>query len=148
MFGSIKKCVERFYNSLLRDSIKENEKREKKWWRFPKKAICSGGLSIGLGPILHFGTEELRQRIAPPCCRGEKIISLCITEPSAGTAGITCEAKKTPDRKFYIVNGEKKGSQTEFIVIILPWLFVPEDQVQVEFPFYSLNKVLELKHLK
>jgi len=35
---------------------------------------------------------------------------LCITEPGAGSdvAGITCEAKKTPDGKFYIVNGEKK----------------------------------------
>jgi hypothetical protein len=35
---------------------------------------------------------------------------LCITEPYAGSdvTGLRTEAKKTPDGKYYIVNGEKK----------------------------------------
>lgn len=69
-----------------------------------------GGLSIGLGPILEFGSEALKQRVAVPCLHGDKMICLAITEPSAGSdvAGLTCEARKTPDGKHYIVNGEKK----------------------------------------
>jgi len=69
-----------------------------------------GGLSIGLPPILHFGTEEQRERVARPCLAGEKFICLAITEPSAGSdvANLKCTATKTPDGKHYIVNGEKK----------------------------------------
>lgn len=82
-----------------------------------------GGLSIGLGPVLYFGTDALREKVAGPCLRGEKIISLCITEPSAGSdvAAITCEAKKSPCGKFYIVNGEKKwitnGIYSDFFTV-------------------------------
>ena len=52
----------------------------------------------------------MREKVAPPCFRGEKFICLCITEPGAGSdvANIATEAKKTSDGKHYIVNGEKK----------------------------------------
>lgn len=70
----------------------------------------SGGLGIGLPPVLHFGSDELKSRIAPGCLSGEKRICLAITEPYAGSdvANLRCEAKKTPDGKHYIINGEKK----------------------------------------
>uniref|UniRef100_A0A6B2L534 Acyl-CoA dehydrogenase n=1 Tax=Arcella intermedia TaxID=1963864 RepID=A0A6B2L534_9EUKA len=69
-----------------------------------------GGLAIGLPPIIHFGSPELRQRVAIPCLKGEKVICLAITEPTGGSdvANLMCEARKTPDGKHYIVNGEKK----------------------------------------
>ncbi len=69
-----------------------------------------GGLSIGLPPVLNFGTEELKERVVRPCLKGEKIICLAVTEPTAGSdvANLKCTAKKTPDGKHYIVNGEKK----------------------------------------
>eukprot|EP01096_Ripella_sp_DP13-Kostka_P010118 TRINITY_DN393_c0_g1_i1.p1 TRINITY_DN393_c0_g1~~TRINITY_DN393_c0_g1_i1.p1 ORF type:complete len:597 (+),score=292.92 TRINITY_DN393_c0_g1_i1:148-1791(+) len=70
----------------------------------------SGGLSIGLPPVLHFGSEFLRNKVGKPCLSGEKIICLAITEPSAGSdvANLQTEAKKSECGKFYIVNGEKK----------------------------------------
>lgn len=70
----------------------------------------SGGLAIGLPPILNYASKELQERIAGPCLRGEKIICLAITEPSAGSdvANLKTEAKLTPDGKYYVVNGEKK----------------------------------------
>ena len=69
-----------------------------------------GGLGIGLPPILHFGSEELKKRVVPGCLAGEKIICLAITEPSAGSdvANIVTEAKKSTDGRHYILNGEKK----------------------------------------
>jgi len=70
----------------------------------------AGGLSIGLPPVMKYGTEEMRQRVAAPCLRGDKIICLAITEPYAGSdvANLKCEAKLSECKKFYIVNGEKK----------------------------------------
>jgi acyl-CoA dehydrogenase len=62
---------------------------------------------IGLPPILAIGSEELRQRIAPPVLRGELQISLAITEPDAGSdvAAITTRAQRRGDE--YVVNGAK-----------------------------------------
>jgi len=68
------------------------------------------GLSIGLPPVLQFGPEHMKDRIARDCLYGEKVICLAITEPYAGSdvANLRTEAKLTPDGKYYIVNGEKK----------------------------------------
>jgi len=69
-----------------------------------------GGLSIGLPPVLNHGSEELKQRVAVPCLKGEKFICLCITEPDAGSdvANLKTVARKTEDGRYYIVNGAKK----------------------------------------
>ncbi len=68
------------------------------------------GLVIGLPPVMHFGSEELKKRIIPECIKGEKVICLAISDPNAGSdvANLTCVAKKSPCGKFYIVNGVKK----------------------------------------
>jgi len=68
------------------------------------------GLSIGLPPVLHFGSPYLQKKVAGPCLTGEKTICLAITEPYAGSdvASIRTEAKLSADGKHYIVNGEKK----------------------------------------
>eukprot|EP01094_Clydonella_sp_ATCC50884_P000040 TRINITY_DN1002_c0_g2_i3.p2 TRINITY_DN1002_c0_g2~~TRINITY_DN1002_c0_g2_i3.p2 ORF type:complete len:342 (-),score=138.71 TRINITY_DN1002_c0_g2_i3:96-1070(-) len=69
-----------------------------------------GGLSIGLPPVLHFASDELRERIVPPCLTGKKVICLAITEPYAGSdvANLQTKGELTADGKHYIVNGEKK----------------------------------------
>ncbi|CAB4467123.1 unnamed protein product [Rhizophagus irregularis] len=71
--------------------------------------LC-GGLTIGLPPVLKFGSEELQRRIAPGCLNGTKNICLAITEPYAGSdvANLKTEAKLSDDGQYYIVNGEKK----------------------------------------
>lgn len=62
---------------------------------------------IGLPPIIALGSEELKQRIAPQVLSGEKLIALCVTEPSGGSdvANIRTRAERKGDH--YIVNGEK-----------------------------------------
>eukprot|EP01114_Cavostelium_apophysatum_P014400 TRINITY_DN372_c0_g1_i5.p1 TRINITY_DN372_c0_g1~~TRINITY_DN372_c0_g1_i5.p1 ORF type:complete len:510 (-),score=144.37 TRINITY_DN372_c0_g1_i5:175-1704(-) len=71
--------------------------------------ICAG-LMIGLPPVLNFGPAGLRDKIAREVFAGEKRICLAITEPYAGSdvANIKCTAERTPDGKFFIVNGCKK----------------------------------------
>jgi len=68
------------------------------------------GLSVGLPPILRYGSEFLKENVCKACLTGEKVICLAITEPSAGSdvAGIRATATKTEDGKHYIVNGNKK----------------------------------------
>jgi acyl-CoA dehydrogenase len=62
---------------------------------------------IGLPPILAIGSDEMKQRIAPPVLRGEMQISLAITEPDAGSdvAAITTRAERSGD--CYVINGAK-----------------------------------------
>jgi alkylation response protein AidB-like acyl-CoA dehydrogenase len=69
-----------------------------------------GGFGIGCPPLVKFGQQALVERILPGILAGEKRICLAITEPDAGSdvANITCEARKTADGRFYVVNGEKK----------------------------------------
>ncbi|CAK9067872.1 unnamed protein product [Durusdinium trenchii] len=68
----------------------------------------AGGTTIGLPPVYHHGSEELKNRVMPPCVKGEKVCCLAITEPTAGSdvANLKCTAKLEGD--FYILNGEKK----------------------------------------
>jgi alkylation response protein AidB-like acyl-CoA dehydrogenase len=68
------------------------------------------GLCIGLPPVLHHGSEYLKQKVAPGVLRGEKVICLAVTEPNAGSdvSNVQTSAVKSECGKFYIVNGVKK----------------------------------------
>ncbi len=69
-----------------------------------------GGLSIGLPPIVHTGSDYLKKKVVNDCLNGEKFICLAITEPWGGSdvANLKTTAKLSDDGKHYIVNGEKK----------------------------------------
>ena len=69
-----------------------------------------GGYGIGLPPFIKFGNKAVKDRIVPGVINGEKRVCLAITEPDAGSdvANLTCTAEKTPDGKYYIVNGESE----------------------------------------
>ncbi len=65
--------------------------------------------SIGLLPILYFGSEELKQRWIPPIISGETITAYCLSEAGSGSdaLGAKCSAKLSEDGTEYILNGEK-----------------------------------------
>jgi len=76
--------------------------------------VGAGGLGaslmthgIGLPPILAVGSDELKQRIAPPVLAGDKIISLGITEPSGGSDVANLQTRAVLDGADYVVNGQK-----------------------------------------
>ena len=62
---------------------------------------------IGLPPILAIGTEEMKQRIAPPVLAGDKRISLAITEPSGGSDVAQIKTRAVRDGDDFVVNGSK-----------------------------------------
>jgi alkylation response protein AidB-like acyl-CoA dehydrogenase len=65
--------------------------------------------SIGLLPILYFGSEELKQTWIPPIISGEKITAYCLSEAGSGSdaLGAKCNARLSEDGSEYILNGEK-----------------------------------------
>ncbi|KAF2263966.1 short-chain specific acyl-CoA dehydrogenase mitochondrial precursor [Lojkania enalia] len=68
------------------------------------------GMSFGVPPILKYGSKQLQERFLPELLTGKKRTCIAITEPAAGSdvANIATTATKTPDGKYYIVNGTKK----------------------------------------
>jgi butyryl-CoA dehydrogenase len=90
--------------------------------------ICAGiamciNAHVGLAcfPIYKFGTEEQKQKYLVPGIAGEKIGSLGLTEPGAGSdaRSIRTQAVKNGDK--YIINGTKtwitNGTMCDFSVI-------------------------------
>ncbi|HMO81854.1 MAG TPA: acyl-CoA dehydrogenase family protein [Pyrinomonadaceae bacterium] len=65
--------------------------------------------SIGLLPILYFGSEELKQEWIPKIVSGEVVTAYCLSEAGSGSdaLGAKCSAKLTDDGEHYILNGEK-----------------------------------------
>jgi alkylation response protein AidB-like acyl-CoA dehydrogenase len=65
--------------------------------------------SIGLLPILYWGSEELKQEWIPKIISGEVVSAYCLTESGSGSdaLGAKCIAKLTEDGQHYILNGEK-----------------------------------------
>jgi hypothetical protein len=63
-----------------------------------------GALSIGVPPLLYFGSDDLKHRIADPVLRGTKRICLAISEPYAGSdvAQIHTSAVKSADGKSWV----------------------------------------------
>ncbi len=65
--------------------------------------------SIGLLPILYFGSKELREKWIPKIVSGEVVTAYCLSEAGSGSdaLGAKCSAKLTDDGGEYVLNGEK-----------------------------------------
>ena len=54
-----------------------------------------------------FGTEEQKKTIMPGVCRGELSVSVCMTEPEAGSDLTALTTRAVEDGDSYILNGRK-----------------------------------------
>lgn len=60
------------------------------------------------GPlILKFGTEEQRERLIPPICRGESYFCIGMSEPDSGSDLASIRARATKTDGGWLVNGTK-----------------------------------------
>jgi acyl-CoA dehydrogenase len=84
--------------------------------------LISGNVGIGSLGILHFGSEEMKQKYLPKFASGEFIAAFALTEPEAGSdaASIQTTAVKKGDR--WILNGTKhfitRGDIADVIIVI------------------------------
>src|SRR6478672_9840508 len=65
--------------------------------------------SIGVLPILYFGSEELKKKWIAPIVSGEIVTAYCLSESGSGSdaQGAKTIARLTDDGQHYILNGEK-----------------------------------------
>ena len=62
---------------------------------------------IGLPPVVNFASAAIKQQVIPPIMRGEKRISLAITEPSGGSDVASIRTSARREGGHYVVNGSK-----------------------------------------
>ncbi len=80
-----------------------------------------GSHAIAIPPILSLGTPEQQRRFVPPVLVGEKVASLAITEPGAGSdvAGLVTRAVRDGDH--YVLNGAKtfitSGTRADLVTV-------------------------------
>lgn len=76
---------------------------------------------IGLPPVIALGSEELKRRIAPPVLAGDKLIALCVTEPSGGSDVASIRTRARREGGDYVVNGEKtyitSGMRADYLTV-------------------------------
>jgi alkylation response protein AidB-like acyl-CoA dehydrogenase len=64
--------------------------------------VVLGGL-----PILEWGGEEQKQYFLPKICKGEAILTLALTEPSARYDAASIRTSATPEGDDYLISGAK-----------------------------------------
>ncbi len=62
---------------------------------------------IALPPVVHWGSDSLKNRIIPLVIAGEKIQALAITEPGAGSDVSNINTRAIKEGEHYRVNGSK-----------------------------------------
>jgi alkylation response protein AidB-like acyl-CoA dehydrogenase len=74
--------------------------------------MASFGAHTGIGslPIVFFGTKDQKKRYLPKMATGEIIGAYALTEPEAGSDALNSKttAILSPDKKYYILNGQKQ----------------------------------------
>ena len=72
--------------------------------------------------ILHYGTEEQKQRWLPRLATGELVGAIAMTEPGAGSDLQGIRTRALPDGNGYVVNGQKvfitNGQTANFIIVV------------------------------
>ena len=63
--------------------------------------------SIGLPPVINWGTQAMKEMVAPAVLAGEKHISLGITEPGGGSDVAQLSTTAVRDGDHFVVNGSK-----------------------------------------
>ncbi|MCH5585120.1 acyl-CoA dehydrogenase [Shimazuella sp. AN120528] len=63
--------------------------------------------SVATMPILHFGTEEQKQRYLSDLCWGKKIGAFALTEPQAGSDASKIQTRAVRENDKYVITGSK-----------------------------------------
>jgi len=67
----------------------------------------SAHTTLGMSPILNFGTEEQKKRFVPPLARGEVLGGFGLTEPGAGSDASGTRTRAERDGDGWRINGSK-----------------------------------------
>lgn len=90
--------------------------------RFSPSAGSIAGLNtMFIMPLLHFGSEEQRQRYLPDIAKGGVVTAISISEPQAGSDVGAMATTAVRDGDSYVLNGRKQwcsyGVEAEYIML-------------------------------
>jgi short-chain 2-methylacyl-CoA dehydrogenase len=63
--------------------------------------------SLGIGPILDFGTEKQKKEYLPDLCTGESLWAFGLTEKNAGSDALSVETTAKIESGKFVINGQK-----------------------------------------
>ncbi len=63
--------------------------------------------SLGLAPILKYGSDDQKQRLLPKLTTGEYLWGFGLTEPNAGSDAKAIETTARLENNYWVVNGQK-----------------------------------------
>ena len=63
--------------------------------------------SLGIGPIMNFGSKEQKEKYLPPLCTGKKLWGFGLTEPNAGSDAGNSKTNAILKDGKWIINGSK-----------------------------------------
>ncbi len=63
--------------------------------------------SLGIGPILYYGTEEQKRKYLPPLCTGKALWAFGLTEPEAGSDSRGSKTRAKLENGQWIITGSK-----------------------------------------
>ncbi len=63
--------------------------------------------SLGIAPILKYGTEEQKKKYIPPLCTGKMVWAFGLTEDNAGSDAMGSETMARLENGYWIINGSK-----------------------------------------
>ncbi|OIO08499.1 MAG: acyl-CoA dehydrogenase [Elusimicrobia bacterium CG1_02_63_36] len=70
-------------------------------------ATVAAGVSLGIAPLLYFGTEEQKKKYLPALTRGEKLFAFGLTEPEAGSDSRGSKTRAEKKGNDWVINGSK-----------------------------------------
>lgn len=70
-------------------------------------ATVTAANSLGIGPILSFGTEDQKQRLLPDLCSGSGLWGFGLTEPDAGSDSRASKTRAVESPEGWTINGTK-----------------------------------------
>jgi alkylation response protein AidB-like acyl-CoA dehydrogenase len=69
--------------------------------------IYAAHISLGCGPIYHFGNEAQKRKWLPRLCNGQGLAAFGLTEPEAGSDAGATRTTAVRDGDHYVLNGSK-----------------------------------------
>src|SRR6476620_8881978 len=88
----------------------------------PACGSIAGLNTMFIMPLIHFGSEEQRQRFLPRIAEGGIVTSIAISEPQAGSDVSAMQTRAVKDGDSYVINGRKQwcsyGVDAEYIVLM------------------------------
>ncbi len=88
----------------------------------PSCGSIAGLNTMFIMPLLHFGSEEQRQRFLPAVAKGGVVTAIAISEPQAGSDVSAMTTRAVRDGDSYVINGRKQwcsyGVEAEYIVLM------------------------------